>query len=574
MAENKFMDLLSDIDEKYIKDMTEKKEGRNAGRQKEEESFQAAEIVIVEEKKHTLSLARIFSCAAAVLLLTAALFGLNLIRDRLPAENENTTGSEAGETTENIAAPNTDPVVIPIPTAAINDLHSVDFKSLMDETDLSDYPAVDISQIPDIDASYEKIFSNYGDGSDKIITKAIIDTKKCGEYDLSLIGYGLLKDEEVFGDKIIALTGFRIALQKDNKIIASEKLSLNFFQGTDGESNVLGNVSGEDGYEWYMLSADSIAETTEIMDFVDKQIIIARVIGQGIFAPTQFYAAVKDDLILCKRTDTNTDGIIEYTGGICEKYNAGSSKVSICDELFKKIFEFDFYYTDAAAYSISYSVRPSDFSSELSDYAYLENETVPDINEYALAGAFFRDRTEKVIEASIPRGILNVTGEENIQLYLVGEHIRTDSENNLKGDQIICSGLRVLVYDGGSYAGCIPIETEAISTLSMEGYSQLMPEVFIMNDGTALIVKDLKNSYYGSGSFFAVRDGKFYDSINGDWSYATEDTMPEWMKDVTEDDSVYFDFDHNAVVCGFKRYIFDFDSPEPGGYVYRVYWVE
>ncbi len=568
MAENKFMDLLSDIDEKYIKDMTEKKEGRKAGGQEEEESFQAAEIVIVEEKKHTLSFARIFSCAAAVLLLTAALFGLNFIRDRLPAENENTTAPEAEKTTENTAATNTDPVVIPIPTAAISDLHSVDFKSLMDETDLSDYPAVDISQIPDIDASYEKIFSNYGDGSDKIITKAIIDTKKCGEYDLSLIGYGLLKDEEVFGDKIIALTGFRIALQKDNKIIASGKLSLNLFQGTDGESNVLGNVLGEDDYEWYMLSADSIAETTEIVDFVDKQIIIARVIGQGIFAPTQFYAAEKGDLILCKRADTNAGSIIEYTGGICEKYDAGSSKVGIYDKLFKKIFEFDFYYATAA-----YSVKPSDFSSEFDDYIVLENNTVPDINEYALAGAF-KERTEKVIEESIPKGILNVRGMENIQLYLVGEHIRTDSENDLKGDQIKCSGLRVLVYDGGSYAGCIPIETEAISTLSMESYARLMPEVFIMNDGTALIVKDLKNSYYGSDSFFAVRDGKFYDSINGDWSYATEDTMPEWMKEVTEDDSVYFDYDHNAVVCGFKRYIFDFDSPEPGGYVYRVYWVE
>lgn len=567
------MNLLSDIDEKYIKELAEEKKSGQ-----EEEPFQKAEIVIVEKKKHSVSLARIFSCAAAIFLFTAALFGLNFIRDRLPAEKENTTASEAEETTENTARPDPDPDPDPdpidIPTAEIKNLSSVDFKRLMEETELKDYPVVDLSQIPDINASHEKIFSDYGDGSDKIITKAIIDTKKCGEYELSLIGYGLLRDEETFQNKIIALTGFRIALQKDGKIVASSKLSLNLFQGMDGESNVM----AEGDYEWYMLSADTIDETTEIIDAGDKQIIIARVINRGVFAPTQFYTAVNDGLFLCSRKDSNTDGIVEYTGGICKLFDSSSSQVGIYDELFKKIFEFDFsytdlFYTDAAAYS----VRPYSSSTELSDYvyldAYLENETVPDINEYNL-GSIFRDRTEKVITESIPAGILNMTGTEDIRLYLVGEHIRTDSENSLKGGQIICSGLKVLVYDKESYAGSIPIETEGISTWSMEDYSRLMPYLFVMNDGTSLIVKDLKSSRYGIGSFFAVQNGKFYDSIDGNWSYATEDTMPEWMKDVEEDESVYADYDHNAVVCGFKRYVFDFDKLKTGGYVYQVYWVE
>ncbi len=90
MAENKFMNLLSDIDEKYIKNMTEEKESG----QDKEEPYQTAEIITVEGKKKTVSFFRIFSYTAAMLLITAAVgFGMHFMKRDLPAESDNTTAA-------------------------------------------------------------------------------------------------------------------------------------------------------------------------------------------------------------------------------------------------------------------------------------------------------------------------------------------------------------------------------------------------------------------------------------------------------------------------------------------------
>lgn len=561
MAENKFMNLLSDIDEKYIKDMTEEK----GSMQEEEEPYQTAEIITVEGKKKTVSFFRIFSYAAAMLLITAAVgFGLHFMRGELPAENENTTASEitTSETTEDAKPTYNDNITIP--TVAIKDLPEIDFDSLInEEEELDDYPSINVSQIPDISDAYEKIFNDYGDGSEKVITKAILDTKKCGEFNLSLIGYGLLTDKKTLPDKIISLAGFRIVLELDNRVISSETLTSDLFLAGNGATD----TSGNGVFPWIMLLADSISETTEIMDFGETQIVIARVIDYEVYAATQFYG-VKDALLYpCKRMDT-LQAVVEYTSGDCNKYDSSSKDAVIRDELLGKMFKFEFF-EDA----VTYSVDEVNFLTEIYEYPFIDEMPIPDINETALEGTF-KEKAEKVKTYSTTRGIIDVQQGGDIILYLVGEYLRTDNANNLNRECIICSGLKMLVYDKtGDYIGQIPLETGAVNEMTKKQYRALMPEIFSMND-TTLIVRDLSGSYYGVGCFSAVKDGKLYEALDGEYFGALPNTQPEWTKEETEYNTIYPDYENNSIICGFKKYIFNFDNLESGGYVYSVYWIE
>lgn len=559
MAENKFMNLLSDIDEKYIKDMTKEKEGG----QEDEEPYQTAEIITVEGKKKSVSFFRIFSYAAAALLITAAVgFGLHFMRGELPAENDNTTAAEItnAESTGAATHPNTDNT--PIPTVAIKDLLEFDFDSLVNEHILDDYPSINVSQIPDISDAFEKIFQNYDDESERVITKAILDTKKCGAFNLSLIGYGLLTDKKTLSDKIISFAGFRIVLELDDKVVASEMLTSDLLSAGNGASDF-------SNFPWFMLLADSISETTEIMDFGDNQIIIARVIDYEVSAATQFYGVKDSRLYLCKRLDT-IQASVEYTSGDCNKYDSSDKEALIRDELFGKTFDFEFF-DDAVAYTV---VNAEGFLKEISEYPIIDEMHIPNINEMELKGTF-KEKADHVKKYSLTRGTIDMLQEGNIALYLVGEYLRTETKNDPEREYINCSCLKILVYDhvSGEFIGQIPIETGAVSQMTREQYAELMPRIFIMKD-TALIVKDLSSSNYGAGCFYAVKEGRLYGSLNGEYFNALPNTQPEWTKGEIEYNSIYADYENNSIICGFKKYVFNFDILESYGYVYSVYWLE
>ncbi len=356
-------------------------------------------------------------------------------------------------------------------------------------------------------------------------------------------------------------------MEQDDRVISSETLTSDLFLAENGAAD----TSDNGAFPWFMLSADRISETTEIMDFGEIQIIMARVIDYEVYAATQFYGVKGARLYLCKRMDT-LQAVVEYTSGDCNKYDSiDHIEAAVCDELIGKIFDFEFF-EDAVTYT--YDTMYSDFLTELSDYPFIDEIPIPDINAMELEGSF-KEKAEQMKTHSITRGIIDMLQEGNVILYLVGEYLRTDNDNNLKGEYIICSSLKMLVYDyeTGEFIGLIPIETGAVSQMTREQYAALMPKIFIMND-TALIVRDLSGSYYGVGCFYAVKDGRLYGSLDGEYFNALPNTQPEWTKEKEEYAAIHPDFEHNSIICGFKRYVFNFDNLESGGYVYSVYWIE
>lgn len=592
MAENKFMELLSDIDEKFIADMadervkkkTRKKTVKKAVKKdtgpkipKEKETpYQTAKIVTVNGKKRSLSFVKIFSYIAAALLITAAVsLGAHLIREKLPIdpaytmETENTVPSQTEDT---VTLPGTSNGV-PISYITLKDIWEKDFhfkqEEMQEETDLSDYPAVVLSHIPNIDDSYEKTSKGYGEGDEKIIAKAVLDTKKCGDLNLSLIGYGLFTDNRAVPDRVIALWGFRIVLEKDGSVVSSESFN-------DSVYNYLfDNDETEDGhYYLYKLHKDHLNEFTAVGDFGDHQVIMARIIKDDFVARTQFFGVKNDALYVCFRTDNKTvqSEMISGASSFSDiQYDHGTEhRCSVRDELLKREYVFDFGIFDIVEYEVI--TEEDAIVTDIDRYSFIKDVNIPYIDIEEFEGSF-EDKAKMVIAGSLPRVILNVNQDREYTIYLVGEYL-SRSENSL-WPKIRCCNLKILIYQDDKYIDCIiPDESSYFSMTEIE-YSELMPQLFVTVDNIALIVKrELSNSYYGSDCFYAVKNGVIYRNFNGYYDNAFDDP-PEWTQTAVKHDYIIWDENTESVICGFYRYEFDFSELETGAIgIYNVYWLE
>lgn len=568
MAENKFMDLLSDIDERFIKDMTGEKESGQ-----EEEAYQSAEIVNVGEKKRSLPFIRIFSYMAAALLLTAAVsIGAHLIREDLPvnpadtAKTENTVPSQTAE----ITLPGVSNGV-PIAYVAINAVAGTDFEAMQEEIDLSDYPAVNVSQIPNIDDSYERIYEGYGEGNEKMIAKAVLDTKKCGELNLSLIGYGLFTDNRIYPDRVIALCGYMIVLERDGRIVSSQAFSQSASDFLFRDSEIQ-----NDGF-MFMLHKDHLNEFTAIEDFGDCQVIMARLIGDDIIAKTQFFGVKNNALYLCAREDLNYSFQAENVSGAYYssevQYDEGR-RICITDKLLKKEYRFDFSIFDTVYYTVT---DGDEIMTDMNSYPFFKETSVLEEAAIVLNGGF-EEKANQLIAGGVPKVRLGVKQEtaalQDYTLCLVGEYLRIDSESSSNIIKFTCFNPKILVYQNDKYVGTIPLKENALRSTTESDCTELMPKLYVMQGAALIVNKDLNESYYGVGCFYAVKNGALYSSFDGYWPDAA-DNPPEWTLTAERNDNIFVEEENNSVICGFYRYVFDLSTLETAGIgTYRVLWLE
>lgn len=315
-----------------------------------------------------------------------------------------------------------------------------------------------------------------------------------------------------------------------------------------------------------MLNKNSMAEITSVDDFGDNQIVTVRAVGDDAFARSRFYGVKNHALYICVRPDLNFAWEFEYLSGICSastgKYQ---NEYIIADEFAKKKYEFDFRPEDEI---VSYYVSEIEVETDISKYDFWGNLTINKISDMKFDNSF--DKVNQIMALCPPNVMIDAKEMDNVVLYLVGHYPRFEETDE---DGFTCNGLKILVYQEGVYKGSIPVSKEVDSMVHFDNHRDMMPNSFVMREDTVLIANGLSGSYYGVDCFYAIKDGKFYSNIDGEWSNAAGDP-PGWTKNVTEDKSVYGEYDSNSIVCGFYRYEFNFENLEVGGLVYHVYWLE
>ncbi len=596
MNENKFITLLSDIDEKFITDIADEKAKEKSGKRalqkaakkdvsqkpaKEKEApYQTAKIVTASGKKKAFSYAKLFSYAAAALAITAAaILGSRFINEKLPVDPLGTQDSSELTVREpaNSTLPSVDPNETMITYTAVKDIDEKQFWYMRgEENDLSGYPVIDFSNLPNIDDAYETIYEGYGSGEERIITKGILDTKKCGSLDLSLIGYGLFTDNRIYHGKMIALFGYRLVLQKNGEVVSSLVFdeSIDFlFKNRDDHTEFL-----------YMIEKDYIGEFTSIADFDDHQVILARLIeNDSVIALTQFFAVKNNALYLCSTTEAGHSFRAEYISGAYTEediyYDAEHHNCVITDTMLGREYVFDFSIFDIVTYDIVTQKDP--FFTGIEKYSFIKDVNIPEIDLRAFEGSFY-EKTKAVMAGGLPRVMFNMIREGDYTVYLVGEYLsRTDSSDNLNVDyyfpKIRCCNLRILIYQDDKYIGCIvPDESLYFASMTEIEYNELMPALFVTADNIALLVKGgLGDSYYGTDQFYAVKDGTIYREFNGYWNNVDDNPPPQWTETAVKRDYIDWDGDTQSVICGFYRYTFDFSELEFAGIgIYNVYWLE
>ena len=588
--ENKFITLLSDIDEKFITDMAAERAKEKSGKRalqkaakkdlsqkpaKEKETpYQSAKIVTVSGKKKTFSYAKLFSYAAAALAITAAaILGSRFINEKPPVDPLGTGDTEITvQDPTNSTIPSVDPNETPITYTAIKDIDEKKFRDMWEETDISEYPVIDFSYLPNIDDAYETIYAGYGSGEERIITKAILDTKKCGDLDLSIIGYGLFTDGRIYPDKMIALFGYSLVLQKNGEVVSSLVLNESIdvlFKGRDDSTEFL-----------YMLEKEYIGEFTSIADFGDHQIILARLIeNDSVIARTQFFGVKNNALYLCS---TSHSYQAEYISGVYKEsdiqYDVGEPhNCVITDAMLDREYVFDFSVFDIVSYEIVTQEDPSE--TDIEKYSFIKDVNIPEIDLREFEGDFY-DKTKAVMAGGLPRVMFNMIRERDYAVYLVGEYVSrsgSSSSDNIDylNTEISCN-LRILIYQDDKYIGCIvPDESLYFASMTENEYNELLPALFVTADDVALLVKrGLSDSYYGTDQFYAVKDGTIYCVFNG-YCDVIDTPPPEWTETALKHDYIEWDEDTESVICGFYRYEFDFSELETEAIgIYNVYWLE
>lgn len=547
--DNKFLNALNNIDDDLVEEIME----------------MPVEPKIVSQPPTKSRFMRFAVPAAASLAIIAVvgigalIFGNNLLSPT-GGNTEATESEPASNDTEQSEAQ---------PDPAIGSADTAPSQSSAEETTgLSSTPPINTGvsrprPLNEVDIPNLNGYSvNFDVPNDGILQSVIFDTKKYGDYEVSLIGNGVFTDFENTSENTILAHKLDINLYKNGELIDFRKA----YNPLDPDASVF--MLMKDHLDSYLeLGGAANEQNTDTDDFL---IIFRSLNGTGPIPEVLFYFVSEGKLFDCKRGDDNLNR--------ADRSEALSPDISmrkiddgyvVCDNLTCVGYTFTMINSE----SCIYGEGRTDFPWYKDGFdATFDPESLPVLDDF-----FTYDEAKEMRTKLSGPTIISKTDVGDYTLCFTGTNMWKSSNGTIyfynpqtivtKDNEYICSVKTTLPEMTSCHASMMYSNNG-----SYDGYAA---GACIMDDVLLIIDKgNINNTYYGSyDCFYAYNgDGAHACSLAGYYPDMPGSDPPAWTEGKKGYDLI-IDAENKRVIYGFMQFEFNFEAL-PAMSNYTVSWLQ
>lgn len=401
--------------------------------------------------------------------------------------------------------------------------------------------------------------------NDQILQSVILDTKKYGDYEVSLIGGGVFTDFENTSENTILAHKLDINLYKNGELIDFRSA----YNPIDPDAPVI--TLYKDHLDCYLeLIGDVNEQNTD--DFL---IIFRSLNGTRPIPEVLFNFVYNGELSDCGRIDLASDADrterSEALSPDISMYKTRESdpvEYKVCDNLT----------------GITYAFTPggdrTDYMEGRSNFPWYKDGANPDFDPDSLPviDDFTYDEAKEIRTKLSPPTVISKQTVGGYTLSLTGNNMRKTT-----GGSILFYNPKTVISKDGEYIGeftaafgeMTPYHA-AIMYVNDGNYGHYAAEAVMMDDVLLIIDKgsvktDGHYNYFGIGCFYAVKDGVLY-SLEGNWPGMTNSSPPTWAEG-HEGYDLIIDAENKTVIYGYMKFEFNFEAL-PAMFNYTVSWLQ
>lgn len=398
-----------------------------------------------------------------------------------------------------------------------------------DVLDLSEYPPIDISKIPDVG---EKV---YNSGLD--LPNATIAEKQVGEYTITIIGDGLRTSplfQETDEMRFMA-ENVRVVISRDGRIIKVTH------ENGAGDTAVYFDT-GEEVFASYLFP-----DVYEMKDGIVFG-LNRRTASGGNFAP-RFGTIVDDEMKQFNPAAASYDGRVDPFEDLTlpvENVTLQAEENMLIIDGIKCIFDFEtLTFSDGVNSGSDTDLSDSDI--DLSEYPLIDESEIPNVGENP------DDTTNAIPKATIAE---KQVGEYT--LSVIGRNLRTSS---VRPNEIIAEGICSVISRDGKIIRVIGENGTGVRTLilTMSEFKDLLPDAYEMKDGIVFGLDKKSLQLSGAPSFGTIKYDVMLEftapALGVDERGSYDGTVGEANGAVT-----VLPEENALILNGTMKYIFDFDK--------------
>lgn len=549
--DNKFLNALNDIDDDLVEEIME----------------MPVEPKIVSQPPTKSRFMRFAVPAAASLAIIAVvgigalIFGNNLLSPT-GGNTEATESEPASNDTEQLEA-QTDPVIGSADTAPSQ-------SSAEETTGLSSTPPINTGvsrprPLNEVDIPNLNGYSvNFDVPNDGILQSVIFDTKKYGDYEVSLIGNGVFTDFDNASEDIILAHSLDVYLYKNGELIDFRKA----YNPLDPDASVF--MLMKDHLDSYLeLGGAANEQNTDTGDFL---IIFRSLNGTGPIPEVLFYFVSEGKLFGCKREDLGDhEDRAERSEALSPDITAAVANgvYTVYDNLTGVKFTFEMINSQWCSYMEGRSNFPW--------YKDGINPTFDPDSLTVMDDFFTYDEAKEIRTKLSAPTVISKTDVGDYTLCFTGTNMWKSSSGTIyfynpqtivtKDNEYICSVNNTLPEMVSCHASMMYSNNG-----NYDGYAA---GACIMDDVLLIIDKgNINNSYFGSyDCFYAYNgDGDYTYRLTGYYPDMPGTDPPAWTEGKKGYDLI-IDAENKRVIYGFMQFEFNFEAL-PAMSNYTVSWLQ
>lgn len=558
--ENGFLDALNNIDDDLVEEVTEN-------------PVRPSKIEYAPKKSRVM---RVAAAAASLAAMAAVSIGALIVMQKLPfsppaeqtSENttpvsENTSESTVGKETD---VSTEQPVhSTAITTAPGNNAEKYSYaEEVLSQNDwkyISHY--VDATN----EEGYLRIssFDNFNieniDTQTGMTVGVLFDKKRCGEYEIALLGFKVWTDNINFANGVVGAKELRIALVKSDRIIDTVPV-------------------------YSPLSPDALLVQLDkrffdsFTEVIDNRIVIFRALSSQRIPEALFFFIGNETILPCKRGDLPSDvkredrseALSPLLEASCYELDTEGAGVDyfIIDKLTRTVYNFNSHSLDGY-FHYTYTKGTESYAttgSVMFMFQKLDPDKLPVIED------FYYGNVGDLID-SLARDVLiceKTVGDYT--LSLVGQNLW----RNKDGLIYLYNPQTLITIKGEGFVRSVStnlptmIPYQAAIVYSNNGdYSGYGMNAYMLGDTLLLFDNTLNSGKYEEERFYAVKGDRIY-TLNGNYD-GVKGKPPSWTESKDGYDLIV-DAENQTVIYGFRQYKFELDKATDSEYSYTVSWLD
>ncbi len=414
---------------------------------------------------------------------------------------------------------------------------------------LEDYPPIDLEKVPDLNGSG---FETQMTQQDKKLQKATLETLKCGEYELYMLGEYIHIDKSS-DPELLYSYHVKLALAKDGKVLS------------DDAPHTRSVSMGQAGYSFNTGNLGYIADKKENVyleyyELSSAPLIIFKYPGElgpdaSIGYEATFFSIVDDELMPLMGSFTDIGGAeFDMNTELTPSYKVDERKNTLTDGDLVYTFACENFgknpYDNAPHFTVSIRSQ-EDIGFDLSEYPMVDMSEIPD------AGDNPNDITNALPKATIAE---KQVGEYT--LSIIGENLRTsfviqkDDENTRFMADGVCSVIsrdgKVIHVTGENGTGVRTL------ILTEKGFTDLLPDAYEMKDGIVFGLDKKSVQLPGTPTYGTIKNDVMIEFTTSPLGYDERDPFDGTVSEANG--KVTLLPEENALILDGKKYVFDFDK--------------